>query len=340
MRLRNLGPRWNHFCGPILSIALLAPVNSQQGVHWRDPSPHAIQFVTVDKDVRLEVLDWGGMGTPVILLPGGGDTAHVFDEFAPKLTANCRVYGITRRGFGGSSYAPLKEGADRLGRDVLEVIRTLKMEKPVLVGHSIAGVELSAVATLDPNRIAGLVYLEAAYPYAFNNGEGPPMKSFQEIHPPDFPNPAESDLRSFIALQKWDARVYGFRLPESEFHQKWESASDGRVKNLRVFPGEQYLMTILMNTKKYAKIPVPSLAIFAIPHVPENWLTESTDPSVHMAAKAYFTKVDLLAEKQAKAFEDGVPGARVIRQRSTHYIFVSNESDVLREMRAFLDSLK
>ena len=122
MRLRNLGPRWTHFCGPILSIALLAPVNSQQSVHWRDPSPHAIQFVTVDKDVRLEVLDWGGMGTPVILLPGGGDTAHVFDEFAPKLTANCRVYGITRRGFGGSSYAPLKEGADRLGRDVLEVI--------------------------------------------------------------------------------------------------------------------------------------------------------------------------------------------------------------------------
>src|SRR2546429_4834642 len=118
-RMKNLMARWNHLCGPLLSLALVAPLCSQQSVPWRDPSPHAIQFVTVDKYVRLEVLDWGGLGRPVILLPGGGDTAHVFDEFAPKLTANYRVYGITRRGFGASSYAPLKHGADRLGQDVL-----------------------------------------------------------------------------------------------------------------------------------------------------------------------------------------------------------------------------
>jgi len=154
--------RWNHLCGPLLSLALVAPLCSQQSVPWRDPSPHAIQFVTVDKYVRLEVLDWGGLGRPVILLPGGGDTAHVFDEFAPKLTANYRVYGITRRGFGASSYAPLKHGADRLGQDVLAVIRALKLKKPVLVGHSIAGVELSSVASLDAKRIAGVVYLALA----------------------------------------------------------------------------------------------------------------------------------------------------------------------------------
>lgn len=332
--------RWNHLRGSILIIALPTALYSQQSVPWRDLSPHATQFVTVDKDVRLEVLDWGGLGRPVILLPGGGDTAHVFDEFAPKLTANYRVYCITRRGFGASSYAPLKDGANRLGQDVLAVIRALKLNKPVLVGHSIAGVELSSVATLHPKRIAGVVYLDAAYPYAFDNGEGPPMKAFQEIQPPQFPTPAESDLRSFSALQKWDAQVYGFRLPESEFHQTWDSTSDGRVKNPRDFPGSQYLMTILTNTKKYAKISVPALAIFAIPHVPETWMSESTDPGVRKAAEAYFTKVDLLAEKQAKAFADGVPGAHVIRQRGTHYIFVSNESDVLREMRAFMGGLK
>jgi len=40
-----------------------------------DSSPHAIKFVNVDKGVRLEVLDWGGRGRPVMRLPGGGDTA-------------------------------------------------------------------------------------------------------------------------------------------------------------------------------------------------------------------------------------------------------------------------
>ncbi|PYT66388.1 MAG: hypothetical protein DMG42_29420, partial [Acidobacteria bacterium] len=165
-------------------------------------------------------------------------------------------------------------------------------------------------------------------------------KAFQEVPSPQFPRPSEFDLRSFSALQKWDAQVYGFQLPESEFHQKWDSTSDGRAKNLHDFPGSQYLMAVLMGTKKYVKIPVPTLAIFAIPHVPETWMTESTDPGVRKAAAAYFTNVDLLAEKQAKAFQDGVPGARVIRQRGTHYIFISNESDVLREMGAFLAGLK
>lgn len=38
----------------------------------------------MDKAVWLEVLDWGGLVKPVILLASGGNTAHVFDEFAPR----------------------------------------------------------------------------------------------------------------------------------------------------------------------------------------------------------------------------------------------------------------
>ena len=334
IKMKNLAPRNNSLAGPILSIALLTPVYSQQPVPWRDPSPHATQFVTVDKSVRLEVLDWGGTGRPVILLAGGGNTAHVFDEFAPKLTANYRVYGITRRGFGASSYAPLHDGADRLGKDILSVIRALKLNKPVLVGHSIAGVELSSVANLAPASIAGVVYLEAAYPYAFDNGQGPSMKAFQELAAPQAPSPAESALKSFRALQKWDAQIYGFRLPESEFHQTWD------LKGPRDFPGSQYLMTILTDIKRYANIPVPALAVFAIPHVPDAWMTASTDPGVRQAAEAYFTKLDILAETQAKAVESAIPSARVVRRRAMHYIFVSNRADVLREMRSFLASLK
>src|SRR5689334_3448845 len=93
-----------------------------------DTSPHAVQFVTVERDVNLEVLDWGGRGRPLILLAGAGNTAHVFDQFAPKLTAQHRVYGITRRGFGASSRpaASVKNySATRLSTDVLAVINAL-----------------------------------------------------------------------------------------------------------------------------------------------------------------------------------------------------------------------
>ena len=81
----------------MLLLSFAAPIRAQKSV-WKDPSPHTTRFVSVEKDVRLEVLDWGGSGRPLVLLAGGGDTAHVFDDFAPKLTASFHVYGVTRRG--------------------------------------------------------------------------------------------------------------------------------------------------------------------------------------------------------------------------------------------------
>jgi non-heme chloroperoxidase len=67
----------------------------------------------------------------------------------------------------------LENGGDCLGEDVLVVIRALRLNKLVLVEHSIAGAELSSAATLQPNSIVGVAYLEAAYPYAFDKETGP-----------------------------------------------------------------------------------------------------------------------------------------------------------------------
>ena len=134
---------------------------------WHDPSPHKVQFVTVERDVRLEVLDWGGTGRNVVLLAGLGNTAHIYDDLAPALAARFHVYGVTRRGYRESSTPLTGYSAERLGQDVIAVLAALKIDSPVLVGHSIAGEELSSVVSQDSKRIAGLVCLDAAYSYAF-----------------------------------------------------------------------------------------------------------------------------------------------------------------------------
>src|SRR5580692_8396349 len=108
-------PHRSCLAGSVLLALLGVPLHSQSLATWKDPSPHTTRFVTVDNGVRLEVLDWGGSGRPMILLAGGGNTAHVFDDFAPKLTAHSHVYGITRRGFGASGYANAENVGDRLG---------------------------------------------------------------------------------------------------------------------------------------------------------------------------------------------------------------------------------
>ena len=86
------------------------------------------------------------------MLAGGGDTAHVYDNLVPKLTPEYHVFGITRRGFGASSKPATGYSAASLADDILRVLDTLKIDKPVLIGHSFAGDEMSAlvVPTVSP----------------------------------------------------------------------------------------------------------------------------------------------------------------------------------------------
>lgn len=106
----------------VWSTALWAQQDApKQAAKPPDTSPHSVRFVTVDKDVKLEVLDWGGTGRPLILLAGLGSDAHVFDAFAPKLNETYHVYAITRRGFGASSI-PVSATGDRcLCREIAAV---------------------------------------------------------------------------------------------------------------------------------------------------------------------------------------------------------------------------
>jgi pimeloyl-ACP methyl ester carboxylesterase len=315
-------PRHSRGVSFAFATFLIAGLYAQGSAQWKDPSPHRTRFVSVEENVQLEVLDWGGTGSPVVLLAGGGNTAHVFDDFAPKLTTDHHVYGITRRGFGASGFAACQNVINRLRDDVLAVVDALNLKRPALVGHSIAGAELSAVANSHPDSVAGLVYLEAGYPYAFDNGEGPSMQAFQtSTSGPRAPRQKEPDFATFNALQQWDTAVHGFRRPEAELRQTWDSDSSDRPRRERNFPGSQLFAAILTGPTKYARIPVPALVIFALPHVPENAV------------------IDALTDRQAKILERGVPTARVIRLRGAHHIFLSNESDTLREMRAFLAGL-
>ena len=97
---------------------------AQNGPSSRGETALKTQFVDVQPDVKLEVLDWGGTGRNLVLLAGLGSTAHVFDSLGPKLAAHYHVIGITRRGFGQSSapqtgYEPRRLGDDVVARDLV-----------------------------------------------------------------------------------------------------------------------------------------------------------------------------------------------------------------------------
>ena len=312
---------------------------AQQSSQWRDPSPHKVRFVTVDKDVRLEVLDWGGSGRPVVLLAGLGGTAHAFDDFAPKLTGANHVYGITRRGYGASSVPSSGYDADRLGDDVLAVLSSLKLDRPVLAGESFGGEELSSIGSRFPSRVAGVVYLDAAYQYAFDNGKGATLDELQKLGPPQPPQPAASDVANFPAYRAWFQRINGIAYPEAEFRQTMKTNSDGSVGDPRA--PARIAETALSEMKKYSDIRVPALAIYAVPHDLGPWISQNPDPGIRARFERFSVLEGGWVEKQAKSFEDGVRGSQVVRLAHAHHlVFLSREDEVLREVRAFLAQFK
>ena len=91
--------------------------------------------------------------------------------------------------------------------------------------------------------------------------------------------------------------------------------------------------------QKYTKIPVPILAIYAVPHDLGSLAAVFGNDAA--ARAAYEARDQISTEAQAKAFESGVPTARVVRlQHADHYVFQSNEGDVLREMNSFIGGLR
>ena len=303
-------------------------------VHAQDPadsSPHTVQFVTVDEDVKLEVLDWGGTGRPLIFLSGAGDTAHRFDGFAPQFTAQHHVYGITRRGSGASSKPAPANGnysADHLGDDVLAVMQALHIERPVLVGHSLAGQELSSIGSRFPEKVSGLVYLDAATGFAFYDPAHPSIaiemndikRRIDEIEAGGV-----DEQKKLLELEAAAAKF------ETVLHQ-----SNAEIANMPPLPPRSPMSAAInFGEQKYTSIPVPALAIYACPH---NWdRFFPNDPGRRAALLADDTA---RCTEWADAFAAGVPTARVVRlANADHYVFNSNEADVVREMNDFLAKL-
>jgi non-heme chloroperoxidase len=321
-------------CGYSLVVAAVSILL----VGWTDPSPHRVTMVPIDRDVSLEVLDWGGTGKSIVMLAGLGNTAHVFDDFAPRLTALGHVYGITRRGYGKSSRPPEGYDADRLADDVLAVLESLKLERPVLMGHSIAGEELSSFAARYPTRARGLVYLDAAGDRTKPMPRMPLLPSAQ---------PSAADRRSVAAFQAWLKATQGMAMPESEMRETMTIAADGSVGGQLVPSFVPRSIVAGVKRPDYARIKSPALSIQSIPpaSVAEGRASHALVVGMFPGASddalnEMFAAVRNLTRAQTDEFVKELKGSKNVEiVGASHHDFLSHPDVVLREIRAFIETL-
>ena len=328
----------------VLSLAVTLIGFAQDSAAWHDPSKHKVQFVTVDKGVRLEVLDWGGPGRPVVLLAGSGNTAHIFDDFAEKLSgACCHVYGITRRGFGISSHPDSGYDQQRLADDVLQVLDTLKIVAPVLAGHSMSGEELTTLGDEHSDRLAGLVYLDAAAdPTDYPGNSAAYMALFNKLPAAMRANGSEpdaSDLRSFQAFHDFKVRQNGFEYPKAQLRASFDQNSDGSVGSYNTSDKVHNAISRGALPRDYSRIRVPILALFSSLSI--NYRYQPKDAQERTAIEEFDAATEVYEDRNRKNLGKAKGGVRIVGlPQADHYLFLSNEADVLHEMRVFLATLR
>jgi pimeloyl-ACP methyl ester carboxylesterase len=112
--------------------------------------------------LRFHFLDWGLEGeSPLLLLHGGAQTAHSWDEVAPDLARDHHVLALDQRGHGDTEWAP--DGRYRREDFVGDVRRFLdERDWPVatIMALSLGGLNAIAFAATHPARMAGLIVVD------------------------------------------------------------------------------------------------------------------------------------------------------------------------------------
>ncbi len=106
-----------------------------------------------DIDIYYEVY---GEGKPIILLHGNSETHEIFDRLIERLENNYKVYAIDSRCHGKSEKTE-EISYDLMAVDMIEFIKKLKIDKPIVYGFSDGGIIGLLVAIKQPKLLSKLI---------------------------------------------------------------------------------------------------------------------------------------------------------------------------------------
>lgn len=319
-----------------LLISLTVPVLAQNRV-YTDPYSHLVHFIEVEKNVKLEVLEWEREGKTIVFVSGMGNSGHVFDDFAYHFTPYYRVLAISRRGYGNSSKPDSGYDSKTRATDIKIILDSLSVEKVILIGHSLGGDELSTFSKLFPSRVEKLIYLDA-----FNYGDQKLVKILNEIAwINNLFSITLNDSSSIYNLSACFARELGFRLPLSELFAISKFDSLGR-----------YIGDITPNTitqqiieckdmANFERIEIPALLFFAMDDSDIYYYQYKTRMNDSTKIKFENSKFEFKNWKndQINQFKKTMLNCKiVILQNASHYIFITNEAEVVKEIFDFLNN--
>jgi pimeloyl-ACP methyl ester carboxylesterase len=311
-------------------------MQTQISAEWSDTAAHKSGFVTAN-GIRLHYLDWGGVGPVLILIHGGLDNAHIFDDLAPAFTDHFRVIAYDLRGHGRSDAKGPFDTTTRT-EDLRGLMDSLGIAKAHLAGWSLGGNEITAMAGTHSERVDRIVYLEGAYDWG-----GPALADAFKSLPIDFMVPASAmrSLNTYRNYQKtiWFPAVGDTSRVEAYVRDLVVVQSDGTVRpRMTDSVAQEVLNTVLTIRPDYTKVPSRALAIYA-----ETFLdVRNGDPA--QRAKNLDWEKEYMAPFRAACIERvqrELPSVEIVKVPGTHkdFVFTSREQ-VVSAMQRFLGGME
>jgi pimeloyl-ACP methyl ester carboxylesterase len=114
------------------------------------------------RDLKLHYQEWGNASAPpILMLHGFGVSGHMFDEFAERMQDRYRLIALDQRGHGDSDWSPDGDYSRQAFVNDVEGFReALGLERFILVGHSMGGLNAVTYTVEHPEHVRALVLVD------------------------------------------------------------------------------------------------------------------------------------------------------------------------------------
>jgi pimeloyl-ACP methyl ester carboxylesterase len=212
--------------------------------------------------LSLRVREWPNDGPPIVLAHGLASNSRIWDDVAAILARRFHVVALDQRGHGLSDRPTDGFTFDKVTGDLLGLLDALKLERPVLVGHSWGGNVVLAFAAAHPDRVSGLVLVDGGYIEL----AAQPGRDWERVRvdmaPPDLTHLTFDEL--LARVKSGDAASYWSPTVEATLRTSFKDGPDGHLQpSLRREDHLEILRALweLRPTELFPKITVPTLIV-------------------------------------------------------------------------------
>ncbi len=111
--------------------------------------------------IEIQLAEWEGAGTPILCVHGLTANSRCWDVTVRPLIGRHRILAADLRGRGLSDKPASGYSEEHHVSDLQSVITSLELERVVLLGHSLGGYVSLGLAARHPEKIAGLILMDA-----------------------------------------------------------------------------------------------------------------------------------------------------------------------------------